>query len=112
MKNVIALAMIGFSLLGCETTTGGGTPQGASSAWLSVVGRELVNDTQSILLNADGTVVGTGISGTWEEQRGLFCRTLTQPESLAGTECQVVTLVGDQITFDDQKGRVTTWTVL
>jgi len=112
MKRFALIAAIGFSLAACETTTDSSATQSATApAWLSVVGKTLVNGETTVVLNRNGTLVGTGIEGVWEERDGKYCRTLTKPERLAGTECQVATVNGNEISFDNQKGRTSTWVI-
>jgi hypothetical protein len=78
-------------------------------------GRTLVNDVGTITLGADGrmtgAVRGAPFAGAWVERNGQFCRTITQPARLVGTECQDVTFNGDgTITIDGVNGPVT-WTL-
>ena len=111
LKKLVPLILAGVVLAGCQTTTGGSATQASAPAWMSIVGKTLVNGDTKVVLNNDGSIVGDGIAGTWNEQDGKYCRTLTEPERFAGTECQVVSLDGNQVTFDNQKGRTSTWTI-
>ena len=83
----------------------------AGPAWLSIVDRPLTRGDTTVTLHADGRVIGDGIEGVWEERDGKYCRTLTRPEAIAGTECQSVSLEGDSVTFDNGAGRSSTWVV-
>ncbi|RVT83941.1 hypothetical protein DXV76_09510 [Rhodobacteraceae bacterium CCMM004] len=112
MTRIIFASLAIVSLAGCQASTGGETVrQSMSAPWLSIVDKTLVSGESRVVVKSDGTVVGTGIRGTWEERDGRYCRTLTEPARFAGTECQVVTLNGNQVSFDNQMGRVSTWTV-
>lgn len=114
MKFISFVTVAGLGLAACQTTTSGTATQNAvAPAWMSIVGKTLVSGDGNfaIVLNPDGSLEGEGIKGSWTERDGKFCRTLTKPESRAGTECQIVTLSGNQATFDNQQGRITTWMV-
>jgi hypothetical protein len=63
----------------------------------------------TITLQEDGRITGrTGqgeaINGVWEVRNGRYCRTLTTPESLAGTSCQEVVFDGNEATFIREDG--------
>lgn len=47
------------------------------------------------------------IAGAWQIREGRFCRTLTEPSQLAGTECQDISIDGDSVTIDGVNGPVT-----
>ncbi|WP_243254520.1 hypothetical protein [Sulfitobacter indolifex] len=114
MKIFSLMTVAGLGLAACQTTTNGTATQSAGApAWMSIVGKTLVSGDGNfaIVLNPDGSLEGEGIKGSWTEREGKFCRTLTKPESRAGTECQIVTLSGNQATFDNQQGRITSWMV-
>lgn len=71
-----------------------------------------LNDLQ-FTLHEDGRLTGNdGTMGTWEVRDGKYCRTITVPEKWKGTECQDVTIAGDQITFVSPTGRTNTYTML
>ncbi len=73
-------------------------------------GRTLVNSGRSLTLNADGTLTGTDLSGTWSIEDSLFCRTLlTGPETFGVAECQNVIVDGTEITFFSPTGRTATY---
>lgn len=92
------------------TTTTSGDAQGGLQATLS--GRTLSNDNGQINLGADGqmsgTVQGAPFAGAWTVRNEQFCRTITQPARVAGTECQDVVFNDDgTITIDGVNGPVT-----
>lgn len=69
-------------------------------------GRTIVNDERRVTLNADGTLVGPDLSGTWSVKDGQFCRVLeTGPENYGADECQKVIADGAEITFYSPTGR-------
>jgi hypothetical protein len=69
-------------------------------------GRTIVNEERRVILNADGTLVGPDLSGTWSVEDGQFCRVLdTGPENYGEDECQKVITDGSQITFYSPTGR-------
>lgn len=109
MKHFLILSTIAaFGLAACDTAP---TPSADAPEWLSIVDKTLVSGDTTVVLGSDGTISGSGIEGVWEERDGKYCRTLTKPERFAGTECQVATVDGDQITFDNLQGRTSTWTI-
>lgn len=90
---------------------------GASSDGLQATlsGRTLSNDNGRITLGTDGrlsgSVRGAALDGAWTVRNEQFCRTITQPARVAGTECQDVTFNDDgTITIDGVNGAVT-WTL-
>ena len=104
MRNKTLLMIIGLGLV-----VG---PAFAGSDWQDkIVGKKLVNGKFSVTLSKNGSVSGSGIKGTWWEKGGKYCRKLTSPKRFAGTECQVVKVKGNKVSFDNQKGRKTTWVI-
>lgn len=75
-------------------------------------GATLSNGNAEININADGTLDGGPVSGTWEIADGQFCRTLTAPAQAAGSECQTVVVNGNTLTFTSPTGRTVEWTKL
>lgn len=77
----------------------------------ALVGKTLTSGAAVIQLQEFNKMVGRAgpngdvlLDGAWEIREGQFCRTLTQPPQLAGTECQDVTLDGDTVTFATSRG--------
>ncbi|WP_420567639.1 lipocalin-like domain-containing protein [Thalassovita sp.] len=70
-----------------------------------------VKNKQTIKINADGTIQGKGLSGSWKIKGNKWCRTLTEPKKFAGTECQKVDLEGNTATFHSKNGRANTYTI-
>lgn len=112
MKHITLAIVAGLSLAACETTSGVTATQSAvAPAWLSIIDKTIVSGDTNLVLGSNGALVGDGVEGVWEERDGKFCRTLSKPERLAGTECQVVTLSGNEVTFESPSGRTSTWVV-
>ena len=81
-----------------------------------LAGKTLTNADSTLALTKDGALIGKSksgavIRGTWEAKDGKFCRTLTEPAAAAGTECQNVTIQGDQLTLVRANGQVVTYTL-
>ncbi len=116
MKHFALAVIAGLSLAACQTTTSGTATQSTNApTWLSIVDKTLLNGADGeteVVLRSNGTIGGNeDIVGTWEERDGKYCRTLTEPERFAGTECQMVTLNGNEVTFESPGGRTSTWDV-
>lgn len=72
----------------------------------ALLGRTIVNDERRVTLNADGTLFGPDLNGTWSVKDGQFCRVLeTRPENYGADECQKVIIDGAKITFYSPTGR-------
>ncbi|MCV6585144.1 MAG: hypothetical protein OIF47_06380 [Marinibacterium sp.] len=99
----VACALV---LAACDIPTAAVDPLNAALS-----GKTLTSGSTTIMLGSDGTISGDGVAGTWEIRDGKFCRTLTQPESLQGSECQTVTLDGDKATFQSPTGRTSSFTL-
>ena len=109
MRNIALIGLTIVALSACQTPT---ASNGEAPEWLILVGQPLTsveNPNLVVTLNQDRTVSGSGIEGVWEERNGQYCRTITAPAQLAGTECQSVTVNGSQVTFDNRSGRTSTW---
>lgn len=76
----------------------------------AISGRTLVNSERTVTLNADGTLTGTDLNGTWYVEGGQFCRTLeTGPDTFGPSECQHVIADGNAITFYSPTGRTASY---
>lgn len=64
----------------------------------------------SIKLARNGALSGktprADLKGAWTVREGRFCRTIKQPEPLAGTECQAASLDGKTLTLETGRGPV------
>ena len=47
------------------------------------------------------------IDGAWEIRQGKFCRTITAPAQMIGTECQNISIDGDTATLTGRDGPTT-----
>ncbi|WP_282608599.1 hypothetical protein [Pelagibius sp. Alg239-R121] len=111
MKPFVPMALIGLTLAACQTTTSGEKPQPAAPLEAALSGRTLDSQNATVHLNQDGTLTGTGVRGTWEVKDGKFCRTLTKPDSLAGSDCQSVLFNGNRVTFIRSNGSQATYRI-
>lgn len=78
-------------------------------AFLSLVqDRTLSGDGVSLRVAADGSIAGRGfglrVTGTWDWQDGLFCRTLDTALRDFPRNCQTVARDGDVIRFVADRG--------
>ena len=68
-----------------------------------VVGKRLTGDGVGLRVTPDGAITGRGfgfkVTGTWQWQDGLFCRTLTSAIRDFPLNCQTVAVQGDVIRF-------------
>jgi len=104
MKLYIYLATFGLALSLCQAV--------AASEWkTAIVGKELSNGKVSVTLNPNGKLDSDAIAGKWWEEVGKYCREVTKPKKAAGTECQVVTVRGNKVTFESPSGRKSTWEI-
>ena len=72
-------------------------------------GKSLTNDSGTITLRRNGKIKAKRFEGAWTVRDGKFCRTITKPEKIAGTECQEVKFEGKNVTFISPSGRVNTY---
>jgi hypothetical protein len=107
-------AISALSLAGCVPASDEAmaTAEASPSLTAALSGRTLTSGSTEIVLGADGSLSGmagtAALSGTWTETNGQFCRTLTAPSRLVGTQCQDVTFNGDgTLTIDGVNGPVT-----
>lgn len=110
MKHLLKAIPAVLLLAGCDMAPRASVTQSDEPEWLQNVGKPLTRGDMTVTLNPDGTITGSGFEGTWEERDGKYCRTLTKPERLAGTECQTVTVNGNEVTIVSESGTSTTWT--
>ncbi|MCK0138840.1 glycoside hydrolase family 43 C-terminal domain-containing protein [Aliiroseovarius sp. F47248L] len=114
IKPVLVAVLLTGCQMGNQQSTSEATMQQTETGSLSTLlsGRTLTNKDADVTLHADGRLSGSGgVDGTWEVRDGKYCRTISKPDKWKGTECQVVTTAGDQITFTSPSGRTSTWTM-
>ncbi len=108
MKRCIPVLLISLALAACKTT-GENLSESDAPLYAALAGQTLENRAVSFHLHENGTLSGTGVKGTWEVKDGKFCRTLSQPASLAGSDCQAVLFDGDLVTFFRSNGTKATY---
>lgn len=81
-----------------------------------VVGHTLTMGDNSVVIQPGGTTEGT-VSGqtfkaNWMWQNGMYCRNAALGTTQLGTDCQVVSVSGDTVSFTGQsgKGQTSHWT--
>lgn len=77
--------------------------------FLSLVeGRTLAGDGVSLRVGRDGSIAGRGfglrVTGTWDWQDGLFCRTLDTALRDFPRNCQTVAVQGRTVRFTADRG--------
>ncbi|MEM1287432.1 MAG: hypothetical protein AAGH60_03685 [Pseudomonadota bacterium] len=79
----------------------------ASDLGEALSGTVLKGEGVTVRINEDGTLGGF-VQGTWEiaNETGKFCRTITAPFYVAGTECQDVSIDGSTAQFTTESGSV------
>lgn len=110
MKLPLALAAI--ALAGCTAADLGLAPTSDDPLFLALADKTLVlTDAPEVqvTLEADGTITGFA-QGSWRVNDGTYCRTLTAPPGMTGTECPTTELAGDEVTFTSSTGK-STWQI-
>lgn len=72
------------------------------------VGKKVFRGSEYALSRADGTLDGTfagGFKGTWTWVDGFWCRSITSPPKIAGDDCQVIEIAGDQVRVTRKRGQ-------
>ncbi|MEM9140143.1 MAG: hypothetical protein AAGB15_09955 [Pseudomonadota bacterium] len=106
----LAFAVLAFGLAACA-------PQqpkipferiATKDAYLALVaGKEVHGESGFAVSSPDGTLTGTfagGFTGSWEWQDEFWCRTITAPPSIAGSDCQLLEISGDQVRVTRDRG--------
>jgi hypothetical protein len=104
MKKLILTTTACLAVAACQPTTEAADADPLASA---LSGRTLVADNAEINVGADGSLTGrlgtnleNELVGAWTVRNGQWCRTITEPARLAGTECQDATVNADgTVTF-------------
>ncbi|GAA6198995.1 hypothetical protein NBRC116599_02190 [Aquicoccus sp. SU-CL01552] len=70
----------------------------------------------TITLHPNGRVTGQTaggdeIAGAWDVRNKQYCRTISSPETIAGTSCQDVVFEGRQVSFINADGSSSTFTM-
>lgn len=113
MKKIAAALFASAVVLSACGGTPEPAPMPADPLTQQLVGKTLTNQNTKIQLQEFNRMIGRSgpagdviIDGFWEVREGRFCRTLTLPEQIAGTECQDVTIEGETATFQTSSGPV------
>jgi hypothetical protein len=74
-----------------------------------VAGRQLVSKAGTFVVAPDGRLTGTvgkgeALKGSWSVRDGQWCRKITAPKSLAGSECQPASIKGRTLTLTRKDG--------
>ncbi len=94
-------------------------PAAANDADLSaaLAGKTLTSGKAVIKVRKNGRLTGTvgkngdvKLDGAWAIRNGQWCRTIKEPKSAAGTECQNMALDGNTLSITTNRG-TQTWTV-
>lgn len=97
---------------GCSTTTDAemaAKPAVTESAYAPLIGKQLVSDGVTFIINADGTMSGQArgeaVVGTYKIDGDESCSIYTAPEFLTGREfCSVPTITGNTVVFNRRDG--------
>jgi len=107
-RNTSVLCVFGVALVGCMSTEDKMIADQFS-------GKNLRGDGVSMNINADGTFTGMvgnrlqdDFAGTWKISGGRWCRTISEPSRLAGSQCQDLTINNNgTVTIDGRSGPAT-----
>jgi len=92
----------------------------APVAWSEIIAEQVAGKTligaqnDNFVIGADGSLTGTtakgdALVGTWEIKNGEWCRTITEPATLAGSACQGATIEGSTFTVTRADGSTAVW---
>lgn len=80
----------------------------AQTTFSDIVGRTLSNERGSVVINADGTLVGqfgnAELNATWDVEDGLFCRQGTIGSQALERACQTITIRNGLVSFVNEDG--------
>ena len=116
--SLITSLALATALAACQTTTmepeavapSTATRLETQSDMAAITGKMLVLEAgKSYVIGADGTIRGTWdgapLVGAYEMRDGFFCRTLSQgPGGPSGEDCQILTLDGDKLMGNRNRG--------
>jgi hypothetical protein len=111
LKITTFLVISALGLSACQTTTT--TPAAAIVSEPTVmdplIGKSLVGENITFIVNADGTMGGTArdlpVVGTYSANAAETCSTYSSPEFLAGREfCSIPIISGDTVVFNRRDG--------
>ncbi|MRU16989.1 hypothetical protein FDP25_16215 [Roseovarius sp. A21] len=111
--NFVSCAAVATMLLtGCMATTATEEVDPLTARLSGKTGVHASGTT--VTLHEDGRITGQthngqAIVGAWEVRNGRYCRTITAPESLAGSNCQDVEFDGNKMVFIKDDGTSSTF---
>lgn len=77
----------------------------------ALAGKTIVNEGSEFKLRKNGGLTGKAgpkrdviFKGAWAIRDGKWCRTFSEPESFAGTECQTLVLGNGTVTITGRSG--------
>lgn len=115
MKNLsIALVACCALLAACGDRSSGPAPMPLDPVSQQLVGKKLTSTGMVLQLQEGNRMVGSAgpsgnvkIDGAWEIREGRFCRTISAPAQMAGTECEDISIDGDTATLVGRDGPTT-----
>ena len=98
-----------FALAGCVTDDGSATSSAPATVIDPLVGKQLVGDNVTFIINADGTMGGSlngePVVGTYEANAKESCSVYTSPKALVGREfCSTPVITGNTVIFNRRDG--------
>lgn len=79
-----------------------------------LVGKRLTSTGMTLQLQEGNRMAGRAgpskdirIDGAWQIREGKFCRTITEPAQMIGTECQDISIEGETATLSGRDGPTT-----
>lgn len=115
MKNLsIALVACCSLLAACGDRYSDPAPMPLDPISQQLVGKKLTSTGMVLQLQEFNKMAGRAgpngdvlIDGAWEIRQGKFCRTITAPAQMIGTECQDISIEGDTATLVGRDGPTT-----
>lgn len=115
MKNLsIVLVACGSLLTACGDRYSDPAPMPLDPISQQLVGKKLTSTGMILQLQEGNSMVGSAgpngdvkIDGAWQIREGQFCRTITAPTQMAGTECQDISIDGETATLMGRDGPTT-----
>ncbi len=115
MKKLLIASIASASMLAaCGDTMSTSAPMASDPITEQLVGKRLTSTGMILQLQEGNRMAGRAgpsgnvlIDGAWEIREGRFCRTITAPAQMVGTECQQITLDGETATLVGRDGPTT-----
>lgn len=115
MKKLLIASIASATLLAaCGDTMTSSAPDSMDPITAQLVGKRLTSTGMTLQLQEGNRMAGRAgpngdvlLDGFWEIREGQFCRTVTAPAQMAGTECQDITIDGETATLVGRDGPTT-----